>query len=364
MKVKSIGFKNFRNLEEAMIPTDFKVVVMEGRNGSGKTSFLECIYSSLLLSTFRSSKLSDAICYDAPCCQMRCSVNKSGQSFDVLSYCDRKKKSIIVNDEKVSGYGRLFSLFSVAVLSYDDKKIVSSGPEERRKYMNQVACFADAPFSDVLRRYSSVLKERNKAIKERKLDVLDAIDDKIAELGCGVADERRKLVPQVEEYVNSAYENVFSQKGLFRMELSSNCSDALDKESYMSRLKASRNRDMILECTMIGPHRDDFVFYYDNRLVKDDFSTGQIRLLSIILKFAFIEIIRDRMGFSPVVLVDDVLLELDEGKKLLVFNHLLKYRQVFYTFLPQESFYKGCCDDMRIYKMTGGAIGGRDGARG
>ena len=357
MKVKSIGFRNFRNLDESVVSTDAKVVVVEGRNGVGKTSFLECVYSSLLLSSFRTARLSDAIRHDMPYCQMRCSVNKGGSQYEVLTYCDRDKKSIKVNDENIAGYSRLFSLFSAAVMSYDDKKIVSSGPEERRKYVNQLSCFIDAGIADVIRSYSVVLRERNKAVKEKRTDVLDALDEKIASIGFRIVDERRKLIPFLEKYVNGICRNVFSIPGNLGIELKSNC-DVGDVQEYDRLLKSFRSRDDVLACTSIGPHRDDLVLRYEGRLARDEFSTGQIRLLSIMLKLALIDMISDRAGYSPIVLVDDVLLELDEEKKHLVFQYLLKYRQVFYTFLPQESFYRDYCDDMLVYEIRDGRIGG------
>src|SRR5690606_15970955 len=88
-----------------------------------------------------------------------------------------------------------------------------------------------------------------------------------------------------------------------------------DEAALLARLAAGRARDVQLRATQAGPHRDDFDFTLNGRAAKDFASEGQQRSLVLALRLAQAAYYERRSGIRPVLLADDVLGELDPGRR-------------------------------------------------
>ena len=121
-------------------------------------------------------------------------------------------------------------------------------------------------------------------------------------------------------------------------------------------LRRKQEKDLSWKNTTSGPHRDRFFFY----LGEDDFlkiaSTGQIRLISIILKIAQAQFYTNITEKKPLLLLDDVLLEIDKKKRKLLIKMLPAYDQAFFTFLPDEDFASYEKTDTLKYLIKNGVI--------
>ena len=107
-----------------------------------------------------------------------------------------------------------------------------------------------------------------------------------------------------------------------------------EAEAVAQRLAEARVSDARLGFTATGPHRDRFSFQLDGRSFGEHASTGQVRLLSLLLRIAQATLSLQRTGRKPLLLLDDVLLELDEKRRRNVLSRLPAYEQAFFTFLP------------------------------
>ncbi len=110
------------------------------------------------------------------------------------------------------------------------------------------------------------------------------------------------------------------------------------REACLELLKKKESEDIVFRTTTSGPHRDQFTYWYGNEDFCRKASTGQLRLLSIILRVAQARFFTENTGKKPVLLLDDVLLELDAGRRELFVKSLPDYEQAFFTFLPDEEF--------------------------
>jgi DNA replication and repair protein RecF len=123
----------------------------------------------------------------------------------------------------------------------------------------------------------------------------------------------------------------------------------------MDRLNEKMSMDIALGTTGTGPHRDRFLFISDGRDYARSASTGQQRLLSLILRVAQAIFYSETTGRKPILLLDDVLLELDPGRRRLFRDRLPEAEQVFYTFLPGEETGR-IGEGSLTYEVINGAI--------
>ncbi len=120
------------------------------------------------------------------------------------------------------------------------------------------------------------------------------------------------------------------------------------------RLSAQRERDLALGATTSGPHRDSFLYSLEGKDFTRFASTGQLRLCALALRVAQARFLAERTGKRPVLLLDDVLLELDPGRKRQFVAQLPSYEQAFFTFLPGESWQSFRGEGTRVLTVANG----------
>ena len=120
------------------------------------------------------------------------------------------------------------------------------------------------------------------------------------------------------------------------------------------RLADTREQDARLGFTGTGPHRDRFAFQLGGRNFADHASTGQVRLLSLLLRIAQATLSLEKTGRKPLLLLDDVLLELDTDRRRRVLAHLPAFEQAFFTFLPDQPLDLNAGADPLRLRVDGG----------
>ena len=118
-------------------------------------------------------------------------------------------------------------------------------------------------------------------------------------------------------------------------------------------------RDMKMMTTTSGIHRDRFSVMSQSGPFSSIGSTGQIRLCSILFRISEAKYFTEKTGKKPILLIDDVLLELDDRKRALLLSELDGYSQAFFTFLPRESYF-GEKRDSIVYSVSNGEFSNAD----
>ena len=218
-----------------------------------------------------------------------------------------------------------------------------------------------------MHRYRRIIKSRNSVLRDHvlhKLDsdpetLLDALDQQCALYGVRLMEKRETAAELFSEIFVSLYETVSGISGVKVMYLPS--WKGCDEEKAIDLLRRQRVRDLVTGVSHSGPHRDRYVFAVDSAAhTTVDFaasaSTGQRRLLALLLRVAQARRFSDMTGRNPILLLDDVLLEMDGEKRRRFLSVLPGYDQAFFTFLPEEPFqhYRGT--DTLVYYVRDGRI--------
>jgi DNA replication and repair protein RecF len=236
---------------------------------------------------------------------------------------------------------------------------VSGNPERRRWFFDQNKCLYDLIYLEDLRKYKKILKTRNSVLKEcketrnnEKEGILDTIDIQLAEYGKKLIEKRAEEARCFSRIFQELYETVSGIDGI-SIKYNSSWKEKTESEVIML-MRQRREQEIFFGSTTSGPHRDRYIFMRDGSVFSDTASTGQRRLLALLLRIAQAQRFCEMTGKNPVLLLDDVLLELDGEKRKKFLSVMPAYEQAFYTFLPEEAYQSYKKDDTLIFDVDDG----------
>ena len=367
MLIKKLTVKNFRNITNLNIDTSAKRVILMADNGQGKTNLLEAVYMACYGSSFRTSNLKDCINHGSGSFFVKAFYDDPyglGRTSEVFFGCggneedSRQEKIIKIDSKEIRDRKDLIYNIPCIVFSHEDIEFVRGEPEMRRRFFDQTMTMYDPLFFDYLRRYKQVLKQRNASLKTGRLSLLDIYDQRLATYGKAISQMRGSVCELFSKIFQPVYSEVSGTERKVYIVYRPSWSDELSEDEIIEKLRAQRDVDIKMKSTTSGPHRDRFVLMDENGLFVNSASTGQMRLASVVMRSAQAEFFRQKTEKNPIFLIDDVLLEMDAGKRAKYLSVLGDYDQAFFTFLPDESYFDSYFDysdsATMVYTVSGG----------
>jgi DNA replication and repair protein RecF len=314
MQLQTLQLINFKNYAAIKLDLSPRINVLVGKNGSGKTNFLDAIhYLSLTRSAFHS--------IDQYCIKHQEGFFtikgkfKQGKSFqDVLCSVQTGLKKIF--KEGSNDYQKLsehVGKYPVVLIAPDDTDIIKEGSEERRKFFDSIISQLHKPYLEALIQYNHALKQRNSALKmfaeANKTDevMIESYDQILIHYGENIFEQRKQFVGEFLPYFQKYYNYIVEEEkaGLVY-------ATEVNKISYAEGLQRNKQKDLFLQRTNFGIHRDDYQFTLGEGDLRRLGSQGQQKSFVIALKLAQFEIIKNHKGFKPILLLDDIFDKLDD----------------------------------------------------
>jgi len=356
MAVLSLRTTGFRNLVDAETAAGGKDVFLAGENGQGKTNFLEALYFCSYASSFRGVRDSELVKNGEKDCSASVKLDRPLANTELSVIYKGGKKSVALDGKRVEDRKELLSVNPAIVFCHEDMEFVSGSPERRRWFFDQSLSLYDALYLDDLRRYRQILKTRNALLKEglRDFSLLDAIDPQLAQYGLLLMEKRAQAAERFSAIFEPLFQTVTGIDGITVRYAPSWKETTLERAA--GHLAAARERDAAFCQTLSGPHRDRYTFTRHGKEFSGKASTGQRRLLALLLRAAQAQRFSEMTGQYPMLLLDDVLLELDGEKRRRFLEVMPPYEQAFYTFLPTEPYERYRKADTVIYKVEGGSL--------
>ncbi len=338
MRFLKLELNNFRNISSASLAVDSEDIVLTGINGQGKTNLLEAIYTLCYGSSFRTANLKECIKINTDCFCVSGIFKDSEKETIKIIYKDNKRH-IYIDDKEIKDRKELIYKFPCIVFCHEDIEFIKGEPEMRRKFFDQMMSLYSPLYFDNIRNYRRILAQRNAAIKSEDADLVALYNDRLAFYGLEIMNERCEAVKEF----NNIFPTIFSDISKtdyklfidYRPSWTSSTVDEIKQE-----LERTIDRDMKLSTTTSGIHRDRFLIMCQNGQFSSIGSTGQIRLCSLIMRISEAKYFYKKSGRKPILLIDDVLLELDPEKRGRLISYLDDYSQAFYTFLPIENYFE------------------------
>ncbi len=312
-----VEISNFRNIASMRLePSPSGVTAITGFNGQGKSSVIEALAYALSGRSFRSSPKESLVAKGADQSIVRMNlVSKEREILVELALNKGKSDKLMSNRNNVSR-SEMARLAPLTIFTPRDIEIIAGPPAERRDFVDS-SLIAMGPragesvenFERLLRHRSSLLRDIAFSNDPSLSEMLLVFDERIAEEGERLTRMRLALLAKIEPVLSDLYAGISGESD--RISITYNSTWGQD---LRAALVESRIEDIKKGATSVGPHRDEIVFTLHGLNARYEASQGEQRTLAFSLKMALHELIRDRLGEDPIVLLDDVFSELDERR--------------------------------------------------
>ncbi|MEP0367770.1 MAG: DNA replication/repair protein RecF [Cyclobacteriaceae bacterium] len=342
MLLKTLKLQNFKNYPSLDIQFKKGINCILGKNGMGKTNLLDAVYYLSMTRSALNSTDQQSIHYGAPFFSINSVFDQEKKQKSVNAYFEKGKKKIIKvsgkEPERLSDHiGQIPSVLTTP----DDTEIIKEGSEIRRKLFDSVISQFDAAYLADLMEMQRTLKQRNTMLKQNdgrrniNATLLDVYDEKLLPLNESISKKRADFAEVFETFFEKNYSLIFEGEETPEIAYKSDCLE----ENFRDNFKNALEKDIILQRTTVGCHKDDYVFKLNDRPIKRFGSQGQQKSFIIALKLAEFDFLKEQKGFAPLLLLDDIFDKLDDeriGHLVTLLSDSERFPQIFLTDAREE----------------------------
>ena len=351
MQIKNISLMDYRNIKKLNIELSPNVNVFYGNNAHGKTNILESIYMCATGRSQRTHISKELISFGCDSAHIQLTVQKESYQDKInIHIKSNNKKGIAINNIPVRNVNELFGTVNVIFFSPEDLNLVKEGPSNRRKYMDIELCQLSRIYADNLSRYYRILKERNLLLKKNPDPVtLDVYDQQLVTYGEKIIEARQDFIVDISRTASVIHNDISSGENL-EIKYCGNVS----ANEFIHKLKANREKDIYYKTTSVGIHKDDLLFNINGINARDYGSQGQQRTVCLSLKLAEVNMVKEKTGYMPILLLDDVLSELDRSRQL----YILKSIDGVQTIITSTGVddIKDCVEQVKFFYVKNGVV--------
>lgn len=374
MYVKSLELKNYRNYENLKINLNSDKILFVGKNAQGKTNLLEAIYYMSCLNSARAKNDTEIISWSKEF--MRLKLEMSRQELDStleIFSAPPKKREMFVNGVKKRKSSEFCSNLCVVSFSVNDLLLLRGTPDDRRGWLDMAISQIYPAYLDRIAKYNKIRVQKGSHLREIKgnlhanRDILDVLNTQLIVAGSNIIYLRLKFLRELQKIAKEKHLKIAEKEDFF-MEYNSSVIDTLGFEAeipysvediafvFDEKLKSRQDEEIIRAQAVVGPHRDD-VFYYINGIDSRKFaSQGQQRTIVLSLKLAELELIKEKIGDTPVLLLDDVLAELDNLRQNYLLNAIGNETQTIITSVDTVLFGDDYLKNVEVFNISGGEV--------
>jgi DNA replication and repair protein RecF len=317
LAIQSISLFQFKNYDSQHYQFTKRIVGICGRNGAGKTNLLGAIHYLCFTKSYFSR--SDAANVKHGQMGFRLEGHLTLQNKQEKAVCilrETGKKEFLMNDEAYTRFSKHIGRYPCVVIAPDDVELIIGGSEERRRFVDTILSQLDSTYLQALIHYTKILQQRNSFLRslsdgyQKDFSVLDVLDSQLAREGDTIFRKRALFLAELLPLAQNLYFAISQQQEPVSLVYDSEMHQA----SLSELLQITRQKDMVVQRTSAGVHRDDLLFILGEQAFRSTASQGQRKSLLFALKLAEMEILKREKGFSPLLLLDDVFEKLDEER--------------------------------------------------
>ncbi|MGW1455620.1 DNA replication and repair protein RecF [Salegentibacter agarivorans] len=317
MFLKQLSLVNYKNLDSASFEFDTKINCFVGNNGVGKTNVLDSIYHLAFGKSYFNPITSQNINHDADFFVVEGQFEKSQKEEQILVSAKRGQKKVIKrNNKPYEKFSDHIGFIPTVIISPADRDLIIEGSETRRKFMDGVISQSDNVYLNKLIQYGKINAQRNSLLKyfaanhSFDRDTLEVYNLQLSELGQYIFEKRKAFLEEFIPIFNKRYADITKNKE----EVDISYKSQLFDNDLASLLEANLQKDMALQYTSVGTHKDDLSFEIEGHPIKKFGSQGQQKSFLVALKLAQFDFIKAISKVNPILLLDDIFDKLDEQR--------------------------------------------------
>lgn len=361
MRLTQLRLVDFKNIAEAEMNFSPVFNCFVGSNGAGKTAILDAIHYLCLCKGFLHGYDNLNVRSGQELFAIDGSVELGGENHRVqCAFKTQAKKSMRWNGKEYKRLVDHVGKIPVALITPSDADLVNAGSEVRRRFIDSAISQLDRKYLEELVRYNKILLQRNTLLKQFAeqgrfdKDALEVWDMQLTESGTQVFRERKQFLDNLIPMANKIYAKLSSNQEEIGVEYRSQ----LNEGAFETLLDASIFKDRAAKHTTVGIHKDDMVLTIHGQPLKRFGSQGQQKSALIAMKLAQYEMLKEKTGQNPILLLDDIFDKLDADRVGQLLDLVKNSGQVFITDTHQERVAELLKDekDLRLFKVNSGVV--------
>ncbi|UOQ83804.1 DNA replication/repair protein RecF [Gracilibacillus salinarum] len=368
MHIQQLSLTNYRNYKQLSVQFDDKINVIIGENAQGKTNLMESIYVLGFSKSHRTTKDKELIQWDQNYAKIEGSIVKRNRQFPLEIQITNKGKKAKLNHLEQRRLSDYIGALNIVMFAPEDLNLVKGSPQIRRRFIDMEIGQIQPVYIYHLGQYVKILKQRNhllKQLQKRRTDdvtMLRVLTEQMTEHAAIILEKRFLFMKHLRKWANEIHRGI--SRGIEDLDLqyaaTAEVSESDNKEKIRITLTESfaevETKEIERGTTLIGPHRDDVVFYVNGKNVQTYGSQGQQRTTALSLKLAEIELIYQETKDYPILLLDDVLSELDDYRQSHLLDTIEGKVQTFVSTTSVDGIHHQTLEKAEIFRIDQGKI--------
>ena len=325
MFIQSLRLHDFRSYHQVLLTPPAGVTVFVGENGAGKTNLLEAVHLCCLGRSHRTAFDREMIRAGQETAAVQVRVQRADGVDEVgvrlYSPLQKKRKLLYINGKTAARTGELMGHVTCVMFSPEDLDIVRGAPQGRRRFVDMLLSQCGAGYYYALQTYNAALKQRNALLHDLARGgnpaQLDAWDEQLAAAAAPMVRARQYAAQNLSTLSRGHYAYISGRENEPVSLRYAGClaESAQPSEDLLRLLQRSRAEDIRRMTSTVGPHRDDLALSLCGQDMRAFASQGQMRTAVLSLRLAELDMLTERQHEAPLLLLDDVLSELDVGRR-------------------------------------------------
>ncbi len=358
MKIKRLGLIDYRNCKNIDFSFNKNKILIIGKNAQGKTNILESVFFLSDLKSPRTSVNSDLIRFNTDKFEISAIIEKNSTEIELdVLYDATKKRELKVN--KVKTIPKNFkSILTTVLFSTKDLALLRGTPQDRRDWLDRAISQIYPAYDERLSKYDKIRIQKNNLLKNEIIDetLFDIYNDQLVILGANIIYLRKKFLKELEKLAVIKHK-LISDSEILSLDYSCPFDSIENISKYLKdELEKRRLEEFARRQACVGPHRDDIELTINGFDAVKFASQGQQRTVVLSLKLSELEIIKEKTGNSPVLLLDDVLAELDDVRQNYLLKSIENDTQTIITSVDTLLFDNEFLKDVEIYTIENGRL--------
>ncbi|WP_096438045.1 DNA replication/repair protein RecF [Alteribacter populi] len=371
MQIDQLTVKNYRNYPAVNLTFENEVNVIIGENAQGKTNLMEAIYVLGMAKSHRTPRDKELIRWDEDFAKIEGKLTKRTGPLHMEVVFSNQGKKVKLNHLEKKRLSDYIGTCNIVMFAPEDLNLVKGSPQVRRRFIDMEMGQIHSVYLYHLARYHKILKQRNQLLKNMQMKrnsgdqdraMLDVITDQLIESAAHVVEKRFSFLKKLQQWAEEIHKEI--SRGLEKLEIryipTCNVSEDMDLSTMKSKMRNEfselGDREMLRGTTLIGPHRDDLKFFVNDRDIQVYGSQGQQRTTALSLKLAEIELIYEKVGEYPILLLDDVLSELDDHRQSHLLSAIQGKVQTFVTTTSVDGIHHETLQNARLFYVDQGTV--------
>lgn len=366
MKLRDLRLTEYRNCKDLYLNLKSDKILIIGKNAQGKTNILESIYFLSTLKTPRTSNNIELINFNSDKTEINCNLIKSDTDIELdFTYTKEKKRELSLNKLRTTPKN-FKSVLRTVLFSTQDLLLLRGNPSDRRDWIDRAISQVYPAYDERLSKYDKIRIQKNNLLKDYLKSgyynetLLDVYNEQLVITGSNIIFLRKKFLKEIENIASEKHK-IISETENLKLKYACafpNCGDILEDiaEAFKQALEDNKSEEMRRGQACYGPHRDDIEFYINGNEATKYASQGQQRTIVLALKLSELDIITQKTGEEPILLLDDVLAELDDVRQNYLLKSINKNTQTVITSVDTVLFEDEFLDGVKIYKIENGKV--------